>query len=89
MREAEWLSSLWFNFRSMLIYLLSLFQVEQGLIVYIHDDSEQLLDNFTIMANSMELWKQSLPRTIFVTVSPVNDEAPVIRRNKILRVSPV
>ncbi|XP_062984143.1 chondroitin sulfate proteoglycan 4-like [Elgaria multicarinata webbii] len=61
-------------------------QVEQGLIFYIHDDSEQLLDNFTIIANSTELWKQSLPQIIFVTITPVNDEAPVIRRNKILRV---
>ncbi|XP_072848868.2 chondroitin sulfate proteoglycan 4 [Pogona vitticeps] len=61
-------------------------QLEQGLIFYIHDDSEQLLDNFTILANSTELWKQSLPQTIFVTITPVNDEAPIIKRNKILRV---
>ncbi|XP_053154446.1 chondroitin sulfate proteoglycan 4-like isoform X2 [Hemicordylus capensis] len=61
-------------------------QVEQGLIFYIHDDSEQLLDNFTIIAKSTELWKQSLPEVVFVTITPVNDEAPVIKRNKILRV---
>lgn len=61
--------------------------MEQGLISYIHDDSEQLLDNFTVIVNSTELWKQSLPHTIFVTVRPINDESPVIRRNKVLRVS--
>ncbi|XP_066469381.1 chondroitin sulfate proteoglycan 4-like [Tiliqua scincoides] len=61
-------------------------QVDQGIISYIHDDSEHLLDNFTIIANSTELRKQSLPHVIFVTITPVNDEAPVIRRNKILRV---
>nr|XP_056705022.1 LOW QUALITY PROTEIN: chondroitin sulfate proteoglycan 4-like [Euleptes europaea] len=61
-------------------------QVEQGLISYIHDDSEQLLDNFTMVANSTELWKQSLPRMIFVTIRPINDESPRIKRNKVLRV---
>uniref|UniRef100_A0A8D2IUF3 Laminin G domain-containing protein n=1 Tax=Varanus komodoensis TaxID=61221 RepID=A0A8D2IUF3_VARKO len=61
-------------------------QVEQGLIFYVHDDSKQLLDNFTIVANSTELWKHSLPQIIFVTITPVNDDAPVIRRNNIFRV---
>ncbi|XP_042310100.1 chondroitin sulfate proteoglycan 4-like [Sceloporus undulatus] len=61
-------------------------QVEQGLILYIHEDSEQLLDSFTIIANSTELWKQSLPQKIYVIITPVNDEAPVVKRNKILRV---
>ncbi|KAH0627939.1 hypothetical protein JD844_008531 [Phrynosoma platyrhinos] len=61
-------------------------QVEQGLILYIHDDSEQLLDSFTIIANSTELRKQSLPQKIYVIITPVNDEAPVVKRNKILRV---
>ncbi|XP_070592481.1 chondroitin sulfate proteoglycan 4-like [Erythrolamprus reginae] len=61
-------------------------QVEQSLIFYVHDDSEQLLDNFTIVANCTPLWKQSLPQIIFVTITPVNDEAPIIRRNIPLRV---
>ncbi|XP_019373808.1 PREDICTED: chondroitin sulfate proteoglycan 4-like [Gavialis gangeticus] len=61
-------------------------QVEQELIFYVHDGSESLIDNFTLIANDTELWKQSLPQTIFVTVTPVNDEAPVISKNKILRV---
>nr|XP_012631170.1 chondroitin sulfate proteoglycan 4-like isoform X1 [Microcebus murinus] len=61
-------------------------QVENELIYYVHDDSEELLDNFTIFANSSELGKQSLPQTLFVTVDPVNDEAPVITANNILQV---
>lgn len=61
-------------------------QVEQELIYYIHDDSEELTDNFTVIVNNTELWKQSLPQTVFVTVKAVNDEAPVIKVNRILQV---
>lgn len=57
------------------------------MIYYVHDDSEELLDNFTIFANSLELGKQSFPQTLFVTVESINDEAPVITANKILQVS--
>ncbi|XP_062067882.1 chondroitin sulfate proteoglycan 4-like [Lepus europaeus] len=61
-------------------------QVENELIYYVHDDSEELLDNFTIFVNSSELGKQSLPQTLYVTVESINDEAPVITANKILQV---
>ncbi|KAM9509514.1 chondroitin sulfate proteoglycan 4-like [Guaruba guarouba] len=61
-------------------------QMEQELIYYVHDDSEELMDNFTVIVNNTELWKQSLPKTVFVTVTAVNDEAPVIKVNRILRV---
>ncbi|NXY72409.1 CSPG4 protein, partial [Glareola pratincola] len=61
-------------------------QVEQELIYYVHDDSEQRMDNFTVIVNNTELWKQSLPQTVFITVTAVNDEAPVIKVNRILRV---
>lgn len=61
-------------------------QVENKLICYAYDDSEELLDNFTIFANSSELGKQSFPQTLFVTVESVNDEAPIITANKILQV---
>ncbi|NWY02267.1 CSPG4 protein, partial [Nothoprocta ornata] len=61
-------------------------QVEEELIYYVHDDSEELTDNFTVIVNNTELWKQSLPQTLFVTVIAVNDEAPVIKVNKILQV---
>ncbi|KAM6035907.1 chondroitin sulfate proteoglycan 4-like isoform 1-T1 [Theristicus caerulescens] len=61
-------------------------QVEQELIYYVHDGSEELMDNFTMIVNNTELWKQSLPQTVFVTVTAVNDEAPVVKVNRILRV---
>ncbi|NWV70637.1 CSPG4 protein, partial [Malurus elegans] len=61
-------------------------QVEQELIYYVHDDSEELMDNFTVIVNNTELWKQSLPQTVFVTVAAVNDEAPVVKVNRILQV---
>ncbi|XP_044537055.1 chondroitin sulfate proteoglycan 4-like [Gracilinanus agilis] len=61
-------------------------QVEKGLIYYVHDGSEELLDRFTVFVNNTELGKQSLPQTVFVMVKPVNDEVPVIVANKILRV---
>lgn len=65
------------------------FQVEQGLIYYVHNGSEESLDSLTVLANSSELGKQSLPRTLFVTVESVNDKVPVITANKILQVSAV
>ncbi|KAM4052299.1 chondroitin sulfate proteoglycan 4-like [Anomaloglossus baeobatrachus] len=61
-------------------------QMEQELIYYVHDNGESSQDNFTIVVNSTELSKESLPQTIFVTITPVNDEFPVITVNKILRV---
>ncbi|KAM6229600.1 chondroitin sulfate proteoglycan 4-like isoform 3-T3 [Porphyrio hochstetteri] len=61
-------------------------QVEQELIYYVHDDSEELMDNFTVIVNNTELWKQSLPQTVFITVMAVNDEPPVIKVNRILQV---
>uniref|UniRef100_A0A8C5M3B5 Laminin G domain-containing protein n=1 Tax=Leptobrachium leishanense TaxID=445787 RepID=A0A8C5M3B5_9ANUR len=61
-------------------------QVEQELIFYIHDDSETVLDTFTLIVNNSDLSKQSIPRTIYVTINPVNDEIPVITANRIFRV---
>lgn len=68
---------------------VGLFQVEQGLIHYVHNGSEELMDSVTILASSPELGKQSLPQTLFVTVESVNDKAPVITANKILQVRAV
>ncbi|XP_064163208.1 chondroitin sulfate proteoglycan 4-like [Anguilla rostrata] len=61
-------------------------QVEQEFIYYVHDDSETVADNFTIIANDTDLRKHSLPRTLFVNVTPVNDEPPIVTANRILRV---
>lgn len=59
------------------------------MIYYVHNGTKELVDSLTILANSSELGKQSLPQTLFVTVESVNDKAPVITANKILQVSAV
>ncbi|XP_034152674.1 chondroitin sulfate proteoglycan 4 isoform X2 [Esox lucius] len=61
-------------------------QVNAGHIYYVHDGSDTLADNFTITANDTDVQKYSRPCTVFVSVMPVNDEAPVITANRILRV---
>ncbi|XP_061071955.1 chondroitin sulfate proteoglycan 4-like [Conger conger] len=61
-------------------------EVEQQFIYYVHDDSETVADNFTLIANDTDLRKHSLPRMLFVNVTPVNDEPPIITANRILRV---
>nr|XP_033787281.1 chondroitin sulfate proteoglycan 4-like isoform X2 [Geotrypetes seraphini] len=61
-------------------------EVQQELIYYVHDGSETLHDSFAILANNSELWKQSLPQMVFVSVESVNDEVPVITANNIFKV---
>ncbi|KAJ4941804.1 hypothetical protein JOQ06_011678 [Pogonophryne albipinna] len=61
-------------------------QVEQEFIYYVHDSSETLADNFTVMANDPGLRKQSAAQTVYIQVSAVNDEPPVITANRVLRV---
>ncbi|XP_026798648.3 chondroitin sulfate proteoglycan 4 [Pangasianodon hypophthalmus] len=61
-------------------------QVEHEFISYVHDGSETTADNFTLVANDTDVRKQSVPRVIHVNITPVNDEAPVITINRILRV---
>ncbi|XP_048876342.1 chondroitin sulfate proteoglycan 4-like [Brienomyrus brachyistius] len=61
-------------------------QVEHEFMYYVHDNSETMADNFTIIANDTDIGKQSLPRTVFVNVRLINDEPPVIKVNRILRV---
>ncbi|MCI4388573.1 hypothetical protein PGIGA_G00087550 [Pangasianodon gigas] len=60
--------------------------VEHEFISYVHDGSETTADNFTLVANDTDVRKQSVPRVIHVNITPVNDEAPVITINRILRV---
>lgn len=62
-------------------------QVESKFISYVHDDSETTTDNFTLVVNDTDHHKQSLPRVIHVVITPVNDEAPIVTANNILRVS--
>ncbi|KAG9355115.1 hypothetical protein JZ751_001828, partial [Albula glossodonta] len=61
-------------------------QVEQGLIRYIHDNSNALEDGFTVIASDTDLQRESLPRTVHVQVAAVKHNAPVITVNRILRV---
>ncbi|XP_066513057.1 chondroitin sulfate proteoglycan 4-like [Hoplias malabaricus] len=61
-------------------------QVEQEFIYYVHDNSETLEDHFTVIANDTDLRKHSTPRTVYIQITPVNDEPPVITANKVLRV---
>ncbi|KAM4616020.1 chondroitin sulfate proteoglycan 4 [Polymixia lowei] len=61
-------------------------QVEHEFIYYVHDSSETLHDNFTVMANDTGLRKQSTARTVYIQVTAVNDERPVITANRVLRV---
>lgn len=62
------------------------FQVEREYISYIHDGSESYRDNFTIVANQTEIRKHSLPCTVQITITPVNDETPVVTVNRGLKV---
>ncbi|XP_078075471.1 chondroitin sulfate proteoglycan 4 [Mustelus asterias] len=61
-------------------------QVEQEFIYYVHDDSESLQDNFSIMINDTQLRKESLLWTVSVNVTSVNDEPPIITTNKVFKV---
>ncbi|XP_074526930.1 chondroitin sulfate proteoglycan 4 [Halichoeres trimaculatus] len=61
-------------------------QVEHEFIYYVHDSSETLADNFTIVANDTGLRKQSAAQTVYIQVTAVNDEPPVITANRVLRV---
>ncbi|XP_070689876.1 chondroitin sulfate proteoglycan 4 [Pempheris klunzingeri] len=61
-------------------------QVEHEFIYYVHDSSETVADNFTVVANDTGLRKQSAAQTVYIQVTAVNDEPPVITANRVLRV---
>ncbi|XP_075935926.1 chondroitin sulfate proteoglycan 4-like [Anarhichas minor] len=61
-------------------------EVEHEYISYIHDGSDTLRDNFTLVANQTEIRKHSLPCTAHIKVTPVDDETPVVTTNKGLKV---
>lgn len=62
-------------------------QVEHEFLYYVHDGSETQADSFTVVANDTGLRKQSEARTVYIEVTAVNDEPPVITTNRVLRVS--
>ncbi|KAM3874426.1 chondroitin sulfate proteoglycan 4-like [Diretmus argenteus] len=61
-------------------------EVEREYISYIHDGSDTLCDNFTIMANQTEIRKHSLPCVVHINITPVDDETPVITANRELKI---
>ncbi|KAJ7311243.1 hypothetical protein JRQ81_006857 [Phrynocephalus forsythii] len=66
--------------------VFSWYEVEHQLIRYVHDGSESLADRFTVVANVSEVNQQSQPKTVFITVTPTNDEAPVLVVNMGLQI---
>lgn len=79
--------------RSVIIVIIPLilpalfYQVEHEFIYYVHDGSETATDNFTVGANDTGLRKHSAGQTVYVQVTAVNDEPPLITANRVLRVS--
>ncbi|TRY66137.1 hypothetical protein DNTS_008713 [Danionella cerebrum] len=61
-------------------------QVEQEFIYYVHDDTETLEDHFTFTANDTDLRKHSAPRTVYIQITAINDQPPVLTANRGLRV---
>ena len=62
-------------------------KVEREYISYVHDGSDTLSDNFTIEANQTEIMKHSVPVTVQINITPVNDQTPVVTANRPLKVS--
>ncbi|XP_067610362.1 chondroitin sulfate proteoglycan 4 isoform X2 [Pseudorca crassidens] len=56
-------------------------EVEQQLILYVHDGSETLADSFVLVANASEMDRQSRPVTFTITILPVNDQPPILTTN--------
>ncbi|KAM4618974.1 chondroitin sulfate proteoglycan 4 [Polymixia lowei] len=61
-------------------------EVKLGHIYYMHDSTESTEDSFTLSASAYDIERRSLPVTIWVTVTPVNDEPPKLTRNTGLEV---
>ncbi|XP_048473236.1 chondroitin sulfate proteoglycan 4 [Rhincodon typus] len=61
-------------------------EVKEEAVFYFHDNSETLVDSFTVIANISEIGRQSEPMSVIVTVIPINDEAPVVTINTELKV---
>ncbi|XP_073688143.1 chondroitin sulfate proteoglycan 4 [Garra rufa] len=55
--------------------------VQQGQVYYFHDSSETTEDSFTVMATAFQITRRSASLTIGITIVPVNDEPPRLKRN--------
>ncbi|XP_013821355.2 PREDICTED: FRAS1-related extracellular matrix protein 1 isoform X1 [Capra hircus] len=61
-----------------LVYNFSMELLKNGMrLMYVHDDSESLTDDFTIQVSD---GKHKILKTIFVEVTPVNDEKPMLSK---------
>lgn len=60
--------------------------MEHEFIYYVHDGSETVNDSFTVGANDTGLRKHSVGHTVYVQLTAVNDEPPVVTANRVLRV---
>ncbi|XP_036116823.1 FRAS1-related extracellular matrix protein 1 [Molossus molossus] len=61
-----------------LVYNFSMELLKNGMrLMYVHDDSENLADDFTIQLSD---GKHKILKTISVEVTPVNDEKPVLTK---------
>ncbi|XP_045156658.2 chondroitin sulfate proteoglycan 4-like [Mercenaria mercenaria] len=60
--------------------------INQRNVYYIHDDSESKSDAVSLSATLGDGSKESEVKTMFVTIEGINDEAPVIVKNKGLTV---
>ncbi|KAL3865703.1 hypothetical protein ACJMK2_043065 [Sinanodonta woodiana] len=53
-------------------------ELSKGIIFYDHDDSEALMDTFTVKAQLSEESKESLPETVYISVIGLNDRSPKV-----------
>lgn len=60
--------------------------IDEMNVYYIHDDSESKADTISLSATLGDNSKESEIKTIYITIEGVNDEAPVIVRNQVLKV---
>uniref|UniRef100_A0A8D0WFJ8 FRAS1-related extracellular matrix protein 1 n=1 Tax=Sus scrofa TaxID=9823 RepID=A0A8D0WFJ8_PIG len=66
------------NQKHELVYNFSMELLKNGMrLMYVHDDSESLADNFTIQLSD---GKHKIFKTISIVVTPVNDEKPVLSK---------
>ncbi|KAI8507734.1 hypothetical protein Bbelb_139740, partial [Branchiostoma belcheri] len=61
-------------------------RVRKQFVFYVHDGADTLRDQFTIRANATDGSTYSLPYTVYVTVTPVNDATPQVVVNNGLSV---